>query len=373
MPVSELTSEPADEPGLAEAVRRCFHHTYAAAKTAFMQAAVAAEARLESLTCPAPGPRGEALTIDAAYVGPADSRKLLVVTSGVHGVEGYAGAAIQLDALNATWPAADVALLLVHFVNPFGVAWSGSNNEDNVDLNRNFVSFQEPLEENVLYNEVDDFVCCPELVGPLRDAADARMASYIDKYGLERLVRAVCDGQYHRPGRFNFGGVGPAWSNLALRSLLNRFAHSATHIGVIDVHTGLGDRGASAMLCIEPPDEAAAARAQSWWPDTLVVPSTAFPFAPRGTFVGSAWHLNPQQEVTAAALEVGTEPPERVFAALRNRFWLSIVAAAPADVVTNIDDEIHACLAPRDDAWRMAALLSGRRAIRRAVQGLSGR
>jgi len=373
MPASELNSESADEAGLAEAVERCFHHAYAPAKAAFLEAARTAQARLESLTCPASGPGGEELTIDAAYVGPVDPRKLLVVTSGVHGVEGYAGSAIQLDALNATWPAADVALLLVHFVNPFGVAWSGSNNEDNVDLNRNFVGFQHPLAKNTLYDEVDAFVCCPELRGPLRDAADSQMASYITKYGLERLMRAVCDGQYHRPGGFNFGGAGPAWSNLTLRRLLSRFAHSATHVGIIDVHTGLGDRGASAMLCIEPPDEAAGARAQSWWPNTLVVPSVAFPFAPRGTFIGSSWHLNPKQEVTAAALEIGTEPPERVFAALRNRFWLSNVRTAHADIVAHIEDEIHACLAPRDAEWRTAALLGGRQAIHRAIQGLSRR
>lgn len=370
MPVSDTPST-TDERGLAEAVRRCFHHDYAPAKAAFLRAAAAAHARLESLTCPAAGPRGEILTIDAAYVGPADARKLLVVTSGIHGVEGYAGSAIQLDALNATWQTQEVALLLVHFVNPFGVAWSGSNNEDNVDLNRNFVGFEAPLAANALYDEVDDFVCCPELVGPLRAAADARMTAYVDKYGLERLVRAVCDGQYHRPGRFNFGGARPSWSNLTLRSLLKQFSHSATHIGLIDVHTGLGDRGASAMLCIEPPDAAAAARAQSWWPNTLVVPSAAFPFAPRGTFVGAAWHLDSKQQMTAAALEIGTEPAERVFAALRNRFWLSNAGAVPAEVVLSIEAEMHACLAPRDDAWRMAALASGRQAIRRALQGLS--
>jgi Protein of unknown function (DUF2817) len=366
-----MTPSSADDPQIDAATRRCFHHDYAAAKTRFLAAASAAGARLASFTCPAPGPNGESLTLDAAHVGRVDAERLLVVISGIHGVEGYGGAAIQLDALETLPALGDVALLLIHVVNPWGMAASSSDNENTIDLNRNFIDFSQPPSRNAFYDEVDEFVCCPEYAGPLRETADAHIAAYIESHGLERLARAVADGQYHRPGRYNFGGREPTWSNRTLRAVIANFAQSARHMGVIDVHTGLGDRGEGVMLCIEPPDATALERARSWWPNTLAVPSAQFPFAPRGTFVSAAWHLDVAPMITAAALEIGTEPPERVFAAMRNRFWLATVGAAPGTVAAAICAEMHACFAPRDAAWRRAALLSGRRAIRAAIRGLT--
>ena len=42
------------------------------------------------------GPSGEPLCIDVAIVGSLSSGKVLISSSGVHGVEGYPGSAIQL-------------------------------------------------------------------------------------------------------------------------------------------------------------------------------------------------------------------------------------------------------------------------------------
>jgi hypothetical protein len=41
------------------------------------------------------GPQGEALAIDVAIVPGGASRSTLVVSSGIHGVEGFLGSAIQ--------------------------------------------------------------------------------------------------------------------------------------------------------------------------------------------------------------------------------------------------------------------------------------
>src|SRR5438309_1799534 len=48
------------------------------------------------------GPGGEDLTIDVVESSPAHSERLLVVSSGLHGVEGFFGSAIQL-ALMERW------------------------------------------------------------------------------------------------------------------------------------------------------------------------------------------------------------------------------------------------------------------------------
>src|SRR5690606_11704356 len=86
---------------------------------------------------------GNELSLDVARKGPKDARKLLVVSSGTHGVEGYFGSAVQIALLEGLLSrvnlAPHVGVLLIHAINPYGFAWSRRTNEDNVDQNRNFL------------------------------------------------------------------------------------------------------------------------------------------------------------------------------------------------------------------------------------------
>jgi hypothetical protein len=98
------------------------------------------------------GPDGEELCIDIVIIRSAQDDEepqqpisVLVHTSGVHGPEGYVGSAIQRDWLanfkiraQQPLPKGHLAVL-VHAVNPFGMAWWHRFNENNVDLNRNAV------------------------------------------------------------------------------------------------------------------------------------------------------------------------------------------------------------------------------------------
>src|SRR5438128_436045 len=94
--------------------------------------------RLEILPIAAKGPRGEDLSVDVGWFGAAEPDHVLVHSSGIHGVEGFAGSAIQLQIIDALPAIAEnAALVLVHVLNPYGMAWLRRVNEENVDLNRN--------------------------------------------------------------------------------------------------------------------------------------------------------------------------------------------------------------------------------------------
>lgn len=354
---------------LIEAVRRSFSTSYSEARLRFLGAAQATGASIAHFPCPALGPAGELLATDVVYVEGAGP-DIVAITSGVHGVEGYAGSALQVDTLLRGWPADGPSLLLVHFVNPYGMAWTCSDNEEGVDVNRNFLDFTQPARRNHLYDEVEGFVCCPDLNGDGRAAADAAMNAYIEEKGFDDFIRAIADGQYHRPRGYLYGGHAPVWSNLTLRRILRDYTVGARRVAVIDVHTGLGDRGAALMLCINAP-EPAAERASAWWDNLVRVPSVDFPFAPVGTFVGSIWDFGLDAELTVAALEIGTEPVERAFGALRNRKWLEKFGTFEGPETASILDEMHACLAPQDEEWRRATLRAGRKALEAAIAGIA--
>ena len=72
-----------------------FAPNYFSARDAFLALARERGAQTESHPLSARGPAGEALSIDTAYFGPREPRQLLAIVSGTHGVEGFAGSALQ--------------------------------------------------------------------------------------------------------------------------------------------------------------------------------------------------------------------------------------------------------------------------------------
>ena len=87
------------------------------------------------------------LTVDVAVLtssSAAGTGPLLLHMSGVHGVEGHAGSAIQCKWLDMV-AKKEVALpngvtvVIVHVMNPYGFKHGRRYNENNVDLNRNML------------------------------------------------------------------------------------------------------------------------------------------------------------------------------------------------------------------------------------------
>ena len=130
-------------------IKDYFSSSYAEARAKFLDAARHAEAELASYRLPDySGPTDEELVVDVARMRVARARNLLLVISGTHGVEGFAGSGCQVGFFDdqlyeALLPHAGA--ILIHALNPFGFAWLRRVNENNVDLNRNFQDFTKPL------------------------------------------------------------------------------------------------------------------------------------------------------------------------------------------------------------------------------------
>ena len=121
---------------------RCFADDYTAARAAFLQASAADGAEVLEHRHPLAGPGGAPLFLDEARFGPRDARRVVFIASGTHGIEGFCGSGIQTHLLRrgiARNLPRDVALVFLHAVNPWGFAWLRRVNEDNIDLNRNFL------------------------------------------------------------------------------------------------------------------------------------------------------------------------------------------------------------------------------------------
>jgi hypothetical protein len=112
--------------------------SYFQARERFLIAARARAAKIDGHAIASRSSRGEELSIDTAYLGPDSPECLLAISSGIHGVEGFAGGAIQhqllRDQLGGLEMRPECGLLLVHGLNPYGFSAVRRVNENNVDL-----------------------------------------------------------------------------------------------------------------------------------------------------------------------------------------------------------------------------------------------
>jgi hypothetical protein len=182
-----------------------FPLTYDECRARFRRAGRSAAARLETHPVEARGPEGQALSVDVARLGEEEAERVIVILSGTHSVEGFAGSVIQtellVDAAEEPTLPEGAAVVLVHAVNPYGMAWWRRQNESNVDLNRNWVDFDGSLPTNAGYPELHPWLC-PDVLDEASEE-DFRKASqrFIEERGYAWVKEAVTIGQYALPGR----------------------------------------------------------------------------------------------------------------------------------------------------------------------------
>ncbi len=117
-----------------------FSATYSEARNKFLNACADRSLTVKShLNDRAKGAEEEDLFMDVTRIGPENASKILILSSGTHGGEGFCGSGIQVGLLREGFLKelpADTAVILIHAINPYGFSHVRRVNEDNIDLNR---------------------------------------------------------------------------------------------------------------------------------------------------------------------------------------------------------------------------------------------
>ena len=305
-----------------------FARSYAEARAKFLAAAAALGLSVTSEVLPAlRGVDGEELAMDVAEFGPANADTVFVLTSATHGIEGYCGSGAQVallhdDAFLRAARNAGIALLLIHAVNPHGFSYGRRVNEDNVDLNRNFRDFTQPLPDNPAYAEIHP-VLLPATWPPPKESDEA-IGAYIAKHGERAFQAALTGGQYSYPDGLFYGGARPTWSNRTLRAVLRRHGARRRRVAWIDFHTALGPRGHGEKIYAGRNVPGDLARARAFWGDevTSFYDGSSTSASVTGFVTSAGYEECPGAEFTAMALEYGTVPLPHVLQALRADHWL---------------------------------------------------
>lgn len=337
-----------------------FARDFAAARERFLAAATRAGAMLESYPHPLPGPGGEPLTCDIARLSSDKARRLLVLVTGVHGVEHYAGSACAIDWLEGGGGdrlPEDAAAVVIHAINPWGAAHFRRYTEDNVDLARNFVDFGGPLPPHDAYEKIHSAISDPD-----RDRVEASLANLFAELGERNSIEALMAGQYRHADGFSFGGSAPCWSHKLVLDLLKRHAASAESVAIVELHSGLGPYSHGMIVTMQ--DETSLARLRSCFGDELHLPrvNEGLHSSPGHTTDGYLGAL-PGKTVDSIVLEFGTYPPDRSLPVLLADHWLTQHGdpGSEAGLAIKADNlEMHC---PDDPQWEASVLARSREVI----------
>lgn len=357
-----------------------FSASYAQARVKFLEAAAAASMSITSHNHPLAGRDGEVLAMDVALDGSPDADKLLIVSSGCHGVEGFGGSGVQVFALHDDqWRdkarAHGVAVLYIHALNPFGFSYGRRVTHENVDLNRNFLDFSQPLPHNTAYRAIHPLLL-PEVWPPDSDNI-AALGRIVETQGRAAIQAVVTRGQHEFADGLFFGGIRPTWSNLTLRQVLCTQASKARRVAWIDLHTGLGPAGLGERIFACKNDPAALTRARQWWdgqgatPVTSTYDGSATSAFLTGAMSGALYEECPQAEYTGLAMEFGTQPLADVLQALRAEQWLASHPQAPVVLASQIRQQMRDAFYTDTDGWKGLVISQSRQAMFQAVDGLS--
>jgi hypothetical protein len=249
----------------------CFQPSYHAARQKLLnclQTAVPVDLIQDhqSVSHPFPGPDAQTLYLDWLWLGQSrQPRRILVLISGTHGVEGFAGSAIQchlLPALTTLLQQHDqLGVFIIHALNPWGFAWLRRYDHEGIDLNRNFINFDLPLPENTEYEQIHRNLFT-QTAKPLAET----LTFWRSRLGQREFETVITRGQYqYRDGLF-YGGKAASWSRQQLEQVCNNNAlHTAKSIAVIDLHTGLGPYGHGEIINDHVPETPGFDWAQQWY------------------------------------------------------------------------------------------------------------
>jgi hypothetical protein len=195
------------------------------------------------------------LSIDYAWAQPQKKENLVIISTGLHGIEGYVGSVVLkifMDEFAPKLNSENTGLLLVHAINPYGMKNRRRYNENNADVNRNFI-----WDENFDPKTNPDYEPLISLLNPAHPitnllASDiafvSRLIGKIVTLGILRIRQGTLSGQYRHPRGVQFGGQSTQESAQLMRGLFQRAFNEYEQVIHLDMHTGYGPRYQMSMV-----------------------------------------------------------------------------------------------------------------------------
>lgn len=333
-------------------------------------------ARMENRQISEEGLQTEWIAADAV----GEPRKVLVITSAIHGMEGFVGAGMRSLFINEFLDALDpeeTGLYLIHAINPWGMRNNRRVTRNNVDLNRNFAldvgDFQEGINpEYQLY----DHILNPDR--PLRSlwleipALIARLIAILLRAGVKNFRNAVLQGQRNNPQGLYYAGKAYEPETLIVMDLIKEVFSDYQDVLLIDMHTGYGPKYQMSIV-ISPGESRSSAQLREAFQYPLVLKADSEEFyVMQGDMVNWLYEYRRsaglQGKFYGVAFEFGTigeTVPHEVISLWNVIFENQVVwkGALKGKIKTRIQETSREMYFPSEEKWRERALADCRQAL----------
>ena len=181
-----------------------------------------------------------------------NNRKTIIVISGTHGVEGYAGADVQIEILEKQ-NFDDINVIFVFGLNHWGFRHGQRYTKANIDLNRNVLVDGTNKNTDNEYTETptneyytkDINSLFQSKIGSTDDVKTFVSLALAFMGKLKNPIKAghkIMSGQYDFSGGFEFGGDELAIEHVyTIRNIKEIFGDKkASELIIMDLHTGVG-------------------------------------------------------------------------------------------------------------------------------------
>jgi predicted deacylase len=331
------------------------------------------------------------LTIDWIEAEPLVRKdKLLLLTTGEHGIEAYVGVAMLqlfLAEYLARLNPQDTGLCLVHAINPWGMKHRRRTNAANVDVNRNFLAAPIDAAFNPGYTRLYAWL---NPLGPVRSWYLSNLSYMLGLLwslvwvGAEKIRQAALLGQYRFPKGIYYGGDSAQEETRTLVELYRNHLQMYEQIVHLDMHTGYGPRYQMSIVnsALESRDSKDLAQRFSY---PLVVKSDPNEFySIQGDMIDYVCTLArnefPGKRLYSTAFEFGTlgDSFPAVLRSLRamilenQAYWFD---AGDSPLRERIGRDFQEMFFPQEAEWRTKAVADARQAFQGilAAEGFIGR
>lgn len=341
-------------------MEKYFSQNYRESRRLFLEA-TAGWGNLTSFEHPHRGPDGERLFVDIFVTGDPHSDKTLLHIVGTHGVEAFAGAAIQqavLPELQKRDPAQLPKLIFVHPLNPFGMAWLRRGNHHNVDLNRNYINSSQMPSTSPLFKHLLSPMTAGSKLSILLKSL--RLVPLLRQQGAKGLIQAIAQGQYEYPEAPFYGGQEIQPELQFLHQFLQEELRTCAELWVLDVHTGLGTWGEDTLLVDEMDGAGSVEQMRSLFAERVVSEGDAeVEYTVYGKLAQCVRSAVSQASIYYATQEFGTYSKLTVMtrSILENR---NFTEKGP-QVEGAIKENFKECFFPSSTQWRSSVLELGQR------------
>jgi hypothetical protein len=355
-----------------------FPPNYLTSRTRFREAAERLGWSLSAHPLGGTGPQGEELSIDAAISPNADVDRVLVVSSGLHGVEAPFGAAVQLAAMdrwkNDARPPEGVRCVFVHALNPYGFAWGRRFDAQNIDPNRNFLLPGESYSGSPDGYKDFDALLNPKQPPSRWDFFPVRAWWLVQRYGLPALKQALVVGQYEYPQGIFFGGHGPCATHVALGQRLREWIGQAAKAIHLDFHSGLGRYGSYKLLLDIPLTASLTERMDRWFGAGNYEEDNpnGVAYLPRGSFGPWCVAQRLAEKYLYLVAEFGTFGSVPMMAGVRAENQAHHWGRPDGANERRSRSRLCELFCPADAAWRRRVLNQGLELVQRAAAALGG-